>query len=406
MGDAPRPLPWIAGFLYLSVLASGLTFDLAGLSPLVSRTGFITGLGALLAVEWAQRRFVPLDAPRWRAVALVVLRLGLVQLMTALDPAGFARALYLLMPFLVYFVLGRWASVVLAAGYLAVAALRLVPDGFRQAGPVSDLLMFAIGMVVAVSTAAVAAGQQASRRRAERLLGELERSHARLRAYAGQAAQLATATERNRLARDIHDSLGHHLTAIAIQLEKAETFRDLDPDAAGQALAHARRCATDALSDVRQSVATLRTEPLSLPAALTALADALRGPAVTIRVDVDAAADGCLAEPVKATVYRAAQEALTNARRHASAGRVDVRLRVGEGHAVLEVVDDGCGFVAAGQVSALGSPAGAGSGLAGMAERVALAGGVLHIDSAPGRGTRVHVRVPLSGPASVTLAAA
>src|SRR5205814_655022 len=85
-----------------------------------------------------------------------------------------------------------------------------------------------------------------------------EASRARAEAYAGQVAELAAITERNRLARDIHDSLGHHLTAIAIQLEKATAFRQRDPTASEQALVDARRSTQYALEDVRQSVGQIR----------------------------------------------------------------------------------------------------------------------------------------------------
>ena len=78
-------------------------------------------------------------------------------------------------------------------------------------------------------------------------LRDLRESHDQLAAYAGQAAELSAAAERNRLARDIHDSLGHYLTAIAVQLEKAEVFRDRDQGTASQAVADARTLARQAL---------------------------------------------------------------------------------------------------------------------------------------------------------------
>ncbi|WP_443484153.1 histidine kinase, partial [Klebsiella pneumoniae] len=74
----------------------------------------------------------------------------------------------------------------------------------------------------------------------EGVLAELAASHERLSHYALRVAELSTAAERNRVARDIHDSLGHHLTAIAVQLEKAEVFRDRDPQASAQAVSDAR----------------------------------------------------------------------------------------------------------------------------------------------------------------------
>ena len=88
--------------------------------------------------------------------------------------------------------------------------------------------MFGLGLVLAVAMAAVAVGEQEGRARLEHALRELSDSHERLADHAERVAELSAAAERNRLARDIHDSLGHHLTAIAVQLEKAEAFRDRD----------------------------------------------------------------------------------------------------------------------------------------------------------------------------------
>ena len=99
---------------------------------------------------------------------------------------------------------------------------------------------------------------QRSRQQMRQLLDQLETSHRQLQAYAGRVAELAAAAERNRLARDIHDSLGHYLTAISIQLEKAQAYRARNPEEADQAIRDAKQTARAALQDVRQSVSTLR----------------------------------------------------------------------------------------------------------------------------------------------------
>ncbi|AZM89903.1 hypothetical protein GCM10017750_33990 [Streptomyces racemochromogenes] len=101
-----------------------------------------------------------------------------------------------------------------------------MPDWAVRAEYISDLLMFALGVVLALATAAVAVRERQARGRLEDTLA--------------QVAQLSAARERNRLAREIHDSLGHHLTAIGFQLEKAEAFASLDPAASAQAVSHAR----------------------------------------------------------------------------------------------------------------------------------------------------------------------
>jgi signal transduction histidine kinase len=375
----------VASILYLAVLAAGGYFQLAGLtsSSPARLAGFVVILVVLLALEIGERRLFRAETPRPVAIALLAVRSVLYLLVSTLDSSGFARALILLIPFAAYFTLGAVAGHGLAAACLGLVLLAQPAGWYRDEEALSDLLMFGIGLVFAISMAAVATQAQAARRRAEGLLGDLEDSHRRLAAYAEQAATLAAADERNRLARDIHNSLGHHLTAVSVQLEKAAAFRDRDPAVAGRALADARRSARDALEDVRHSVGSLRDGTFSLRAALTDLVRAGGDPMVTLELDGD---DESLVAPARLALYRVAQEGLTNARRHASAGRVTVRLSL-EGPTVrLLVADDGCGFCV--------EQAGSGYGLRGMRERLALVGGTLRVDSAPAGGTRIEAIVP------------
>ena len=118
-------------------------------------------------------------------------------------------------------------------------------------------------------------GVERGRERSNQLLADLELSHKRLRDYAVQVEELATARERNRVARDIHDSVGHSLAAVNVQLEKALVFHNRDPDVTVQAMQDAKRAAKKALGDVRESVRTLRqsSEPFSLSESLTALVE-------------------------------------------------------------------------------------------------------------------------------------
>ncbi|WP_210586177.1 sensor histidine kinase [Streptomyces sp. GESEQ-35] len=371
------PVPWVSPLLYSAVLVGGLYYlaaDLGDGPGLVSwRTaGFVAGLAALFAVEVAgHRRSLP-------RLPLLLSRFGLTGAVVVLDASGLSQVLFVLLPFTAYFAFGRTAA--LALGALCVAGLLTgylltAPGWYRDMEYVSDLLMLGIGLVLAISMAAVAVGEQRARRE--------------LQEYAARVAELSAATERNRMARDIHDSLGHHLTAISVQLEIASEFRALDPDAAGRAMTEARQSVKLALGDVRQSVRALRDEAAqpSLSAALAEWArDGGTGPRVTVEVTGDE--DGYSAAELTA-LYRAAQEGLTNALRHARASRVSVVVRLAEHTARLAVADDGRGFAADG--------ARAGFGLTGMRERVHLVAGSVDIDSRPGEGTRLTVVVPRGG---------
>ncbi|MGP4009643.1 sensor histidine kinase [Streptomyces sp. 4N124] len=371
------PVPWVSPLLYGAVLVGGLYYlaaDLGDGPGLVSwRTaGFVAGLAALFAVEAVGRRWSEARVP------LLLARFGLTAAVVALDASELSQVLFVLLPFTAYFAFGRTVALALAAlcvaglltGYLLTA-----PGWYRDMEYVSDLLMLGIGLVLAISMAAVAVGEQRARRE--------------LQEYAARVAELSAATERNRLARDIHDSLGHHLTAISVQLEIASEFRTLDPDAAGRAMTEARHSVKLALGDVRQSVRALRHEAArpSLSAALESWArDGDTGPCVTVEVTGDE--DGYSTAELTA-LYRAAQEGLTNALRHAGASRVSVAVRLTEHGARLALADDGCGFTPDATT--------AGFGLTGMKERVHLVAGSVDIDSRPGEGTRLTVVVPRGG---------
>ncbi|MFD9904334.1 sensor histidine kinase [Streptomyces sp. NPDC059063] len=396
--DRSHPVPWVSSVLYAAVLFAGVYYDVVGDDPQhPARTaGFVAAVAALFALDAVERRRCRAGARgSLAAAAVLALRVALFVAVAACDSAGLSRALFVLVPFTAYFAFGRRASLVLGAG--CVGALlcwyALAVDGwYADAGAISDLLMFGLGLVLAVSMAAVATGEQDARRRLESTVRALTASHRRLREYAARVADLSTAQERNRLARDIHDSLGHHLTAIAVQLEKAEAFRDLDAAAADRAVADARWSAGRALEEVRRSVRALRDEadPFSLASALTDLVrhTGTDRPRVTLDIAGQDQETAYGTGPLTA-LYRAAQEALTNARRHADARHVTVSLEYGASDARLTVADDGRGLPA--YAPADGVP---GVGLRGLRERLQLLGGALHIESAAGAGTTLTVTVP------------
>jgi signal transduction histidine kinase len=310
------------------------------------------------------------------AAALLALRAGLFLAAAATDGSGLGRALFVLIPFGAYFVFGRTVSIALGVGCVVLVVVIYqvtAPRWYADPEHVSDLLMFGAGLVLTIAMAAVAVEERAGR--------------VQLEVYAARVAELSTTAERLRLARDIHDGLGHGLTAVAVLLERADAFRERDPEAAWQAVRDAQACTRQALDDVRHSVRTLRanTGPFQLSAAL---ADLVRdghagGPPVSLKVSGDENGYG---EPALTALYRAAQEGITNARRHARASRIQVSLDLDPAAARLVVADDGCGF----------APDRTGFGLLGMRERVGLVHGRVDVDSAPGTGTRLAVTIPRS----------
>ncbi|GAA1017614.1 two-component sensor histidine kinase [Acrocarpospora pleiomorpha] len=375
-----RPVPWLSPLLYGVVLVAGGYASIIGLGG-TRFVPFAGGLVVLAVLDQVERRRYPVRTPPGSAVALLTARLALYALVAAADGSGMSRVLFLLLPFTAYFAFGRAAAIaigVVCVGFVVATFELTVPDWPRQVEQVSDLLMFIVGLILTIAMAAVAVQEQRGRVR-------LEESHAKLREYAARVSELSATAERNRLARDIHDGLGHHLTAIAVLLEKAAAFSERDPEVAQRAVDDARQSARRALEDVRQSVRTLRAEPerFRLSSALSELTREAGDGRLNVTLDCTGDETGHDSAALLA-IYRAAQEGLTNARRHAHATTVAVNVHCDPSRARLVVADDGRGF----------APEREGFGLLGMRERVELAGGSVEVDTGPGTGTRLTVTIP------------
>lgn len=407
----PKPFPWLASLLYGGVLLAGLYYPAVGLCGSLAQVGriglFVGALLFLLGLEQVARR-QRTPTSRRRAIGLLFGRVVLFEAVVMLDCSGFSKFLYLIVPFATYFGLGKKASYGLAALYVGIFVMRLSMlrlDWYLDESYVADLLIFAIGMVFVLAMADVVREAQTSRTHAEQLLDNLEISHHRLQAYAGQVAELATAEERNRLARDIHDSLGHYLTAITIQLEKALAFREHAPEVAEQAVRDARRSARAALQDVRHSVGAMRQtkELFSLTAVLPELVARLSNSHLTINLHIEGDETG-YPKLVLMTIFRVAQEALTNVQKHAKANQADVGVVLTGQEIRLCVRDDGCGFDTAVLTS---PPAGRESsfGLQGIQERLELVGGTIQLTSNLNEGTELLVVVPKNPQTLDTIAA-
>ncbi len=216
------------------------------------------------------------------------------------------------------------------------------------------------------------------------------------------ATRLATIEERNRLAREIHDTLAQGLAAITLQLETADALATPHPERAQEAIRRALGLARKNLEEARRSVIDLRAAPLqdrTLPEALAALARETAQEGIEIDYRYTPGSDfPALSPRLEAGLYRIAQEALSNAYKHAQAQHISLTLMIEETDLCLYVQDDGRGFLPDGVTQTTDSLSGSRVehfGLTGMSERVKLLGGTLCISSEPGEGTCVAACVPL-----------
>jgi signal transduction histidine kinase len=200
----------------------------------------------------------------------------------------------------------------------------------------------------------------------------------------GAEVVYAEERERAQVARELHDSVGQTLAAASFQI--AAAAHEIGNHAAAPRLAAARELLRTSLEEIRNVSRSLHPRvaaDLGLPTALEALGDATRQRSlVDVKVNVDISGVS-IPSALSTTLYRVAQEALRNVERHADAGHATLTLRARPGYVELEVTDDGHGFE-----GSLEKKRGE-SGLAAMRERLSLAGGELHIDTAGDHGTRV-----------------
>jgi signal transduction histidine kinase len=275
--------------------------------------------------------------------------------------------------------------------YAALIATVILPRGLRSGTWINALFDGVIASTPIFFVAVFAQmrlNEQQAREQAEQLMVELGEANVQLAAYATQAEELAMTQERNRLAREIHDNLGHYLTIVNVQIEAAKVVMDSDPNRALDALNKAQELAQKGLTRVRDSVAALRESPVSnrpLGEAIAVLVQEAQSSGIVTEFQV-AGEPLALEHKVALALYRAAQEGLTNVRRHARASRVDVLLDFQPSKVRLEVKDNGVGAV----------ETSGGFGLLGIRERMQLLGGRVEISTGVGKGFCLTASVPMS----------
>jgi signal transduction histidine kinase len=254
----------------------------------------------------------------------------------------------------------------------------------------TELMAFSLDVLFTLVFTQLAVRSEKARGDMQWLACELSEANSKLRQYAVQAEELAVTRERNRLAREIHDTLGHCLTVVNVQIEAARVMLDRDPARAHDALHKAQAITQEGLRDIRSSVSALRASPLDNKN----LGEALRQTVETFcatGLAVEFTSSGqrrVLPHPAELTLFRAAQEGLTNVQKHARAAHARVALDFSQPSKVrLTVSDDGAG-------AREQSSNGHGFGLLGLRERTLLVKGKLRTRTAPAGGFTLEVEVP------------
>ncbi|MGC4894659.1 sensor histidine kinase [Micromonospora sp. DT31] len=281
---------------------------------------------------------------------------------------------------------GRVApAAVVASGLLTLSVtVRLVEDD-----DVAVVVGAALGSEAALMLAVIALGDAVRNRRS--LRAAMDRQAATAAEERRREAARQVEAERLRIAREVHDTLGHTVSVITLQSAVArEALADREPAQADTAVAAIQAVSGSAMAELRATLGSLRREPGPHEPApgfaqLPALVDGVRRGGLPVELRVDGPVDG-LPSVVGATVYRVVQEALTNVLRHARARRVVVAVRAAPGRLTVEVLDNGRG----------GPPGPSGQGLRGMTERVALLGGTVGAGAVAAGGFRVYVDLPLA----------
>jgi len=297
------------------------------------------------------------------------------------------------------FVIEGWTSLVPVAvlGIIFIYVTGGWMGGWRSQAPVQiAITLFSVVPIVAVVYSLAAVVRQRAER--DRLIEELRLAQAQLQEAnreltmaLARDVEVATLRERNRLAREMHDSIGHALVLIAMKIEAGQRLQQVHPGRASEEWESTKALVRETMAELRTSLAALRIPALDgqefVPAMSDLCTEVESRTGITILVTAREEANE-LPRPVQEALYRVTQEALNNSARHASAGRASVGVDLVDSWVTLEVRDDGVGLGNAPRSS------GERFGVVGMRERVESLGGRFTIGPSASGGTVVRAVIP------------
>jgi signal transduction histidine kinase len=279
---------------------------------------------------------------------------------------------------------GLWMYLpALASAFVYIVSINGYAHSWDTA--LSALPVFIGGLFFLMIFTQVAVGEEQARHEVNRLIGDLEAANVRLREFATQVEELTITKERNRLAREIHDGLGHYLTTIYMQIQAALAVMPQNPDTAVQMMEKAQNLSQEALQEVRRSVSSLRSEEgLPVPNRIEKLLQ--DGESSGLQTGLKVIGKPRELDSKKSvTLFRAAQEGFSNTRKHAQASNFSVTLDYSDSQFVrMTIQDDGRGT----------NTIEGGFGLIGLRERLNLVDGACEIFTSKGEGFSLQITIP------------
>jgi signal transduction histidine kinase len=373
-----RQFEWIAILIFLCIDCSHrYAVQLAGQDPWPSFAPFMIGLAVLSVLQ-------AYDISQWRVakcLSWLILQIIVATITSILGTCGPLLFFNLLITAKSMLLLGlRGAAIIVMANLAGLGFFLFATRASERRGVelmmacteiALQLVLFAMVNLIIVLIARALVREAETRLRVQQLAKENE--------------TLTKELERNRIARDLHDMLGHTLVSLGLQIEQIEAFQARDAEKSRKALETARQLTVHLITEVRRTVQAIRDPTFNLDQSLQELIRQVKLNdqfSVELNVEVNQ-----LPSLVGHEIFYIARECLTNVQKHALATTVTVRVEQKPHHVELSIIDDGKGFIRSSVAS--------GFGLSNIEERVRTLAGKLSLDSSPDRGTQIVVSIPV-----------
>ena len=333
------------------------------------------GFLVLLLLEWLESRYYPKQLNLPMRLTLLAVRIFCITAIFRVNVIETSPAISALIIYTLYFYFGLFPVLLV---FTAAAVLYVFNPALFQTGFISEIAI----MIYMFLFSIVIKHDDRTRLRNLDLYQELE-------TYAGNTATIAKQDERNRISRELHDTLGHYLVGMNIQLQKAAAYREIDPEESYLAVEKAREASSDAMRELRQTLSNLREmeETYDFKQEIEKMLSSVKQNNLEVNFVYNGSSDG-YSELVLTTLQRAVQEGLTNVQKHAQASQINLRIDFNRREASLLLEDNGVGF------SNRDREKTGHYGLNGLEERLDLVGGKIRIQSRKDKGTKIKINIP------------